>query len=428
MHPNLSFEQAPPLSVPFRFFLTAPLFGVAAGLLLLVQGGGMLSSRWMPSALAGTHLMVVGFMLQAMCGALLQFVPVAAGGNIWRPRWLAGWVHPLLVIAALLLATAFLSELPALFLAAAHSFTLALGAYLLVVGFALWRTEARGATIAALRIALAGLLVTLLLGVTLATGLARGSDLPFLTLTDIHAAWGLGGWALTLLAGVAYYVVPMFQLTPAYPTWLARGVPLLLLTVLLFWTAQYFGFSDNTRMVLLLGGLGVAGIFAAETLHLQSRRRRKVSDTTLLFFRTAMICLLAVLLSVLLFAILPALWADPRAAVWLGMLVLIGVFVSAISGMLYKIMPFLIWLHLQRLGGLNSLPPTMNQMISERAMRRQFYVHLGALALLLVAVWLPALARIAGLAFVLDCALLALNQVVAVRVYLGFKNRIHAGA
>lgn len=428
MHPNLSFEQAPPISVPFRFFLTAPLFGVAAGLLLLMQGAEMLSSRWMPGALAGTHLMVVGFMLQAMCGALLQFVPVAAGGNIWRPHWVAGLVHPLLAVAAVLLATAFLTQRPTFFLLAAYSFGLALGAYLLVVGLALWRTTASGATIGALRIALAGLLVTLILGVTLATGLARGSDLPLLTITDIHAAWGLGGWALILLAGVSYYVVPMFQLTPAYPAWVARGMPWLLLAVLLLWSTQFLGFSEGARLGLLLGGLAVAGVFAVTTLHLQGRRRRKVSDTTLLFFRTAMLSLLAVLLSVLLFALLPTVWQDPRAAIWLGVLVLIGVFVSAISGMLYKIVPFLIWLHLQNLGGINTLPPTMNRMIPEWSMRRQFYVHLGALALILAAVWVPLLARPAGLVLVLDFAWLGGNLVVAVRVYRDFKNRIRATA
>jgi hypothetical protein len=427
MHPNLSFEQAPPISVPFRFFLTAPLFGVAAGLLLFVQGGEMLSSRWMPGALAGTHLMVVGFMLQAMCGALLQFVPVAAGGNIWHPRLVAGFVHPLLAVAAVLLVLAFLTQHPWLFFAAAHSFALALGAYLLVVGVALWRTEARGATIGALRIALAGLLVTLTLGVTLATSLARGSDLPLLTITDIHAAWGLGGWALILLAGVSYYVVPMFQLTPAYPGWIARGMPWMLLAVLVPWSIQFIGFPEGVRLGLLLAGLGVATLFAVATLYVQSRRRRKVSDITLLFFRTAMLSLLAVLLSASLFAMLPALWLDPRAAVWLGMLVLIGVFVSAIGGMLYKIVPFLIWLHLQNLGGLNTLPPTMNQMIPEWAMRRQFHLHLAALSVLLAAVWLPLLARPAGLLFVLDCAWLGANLVMAVRVYRGFKNRIRAG-
>lgn len=428
MHPNLSFEQAPPLSVPFRFFLTAPLFGMAAGLLLFVQGGEMLASRWMPGALAGTHLLVVGFMLQSMCGALLQFVPVAAGGNIWRPRLVAGLVHPLLAVAACLLVAAFLTGRSLFFFAAAHIFALALGFYILVVGFAIWRTPAQGATIVALRIAVGGLLVTLALGVTLATGLAGDSQLPLLSLTDVHAAWGLGGWALVLLAGVSYFVVPMFQLTPAYPVWLARAVPLLLLAVLLAWSAQFVGFPEGMRLILLVSGLAVGGLFAVATLYLQSRRRRKVGDTTLLFFRTAMLALLAVLLTVVLCALLPDLWGEPRIAVWLGVLAVVGIFISAIGGMLYKIVPFLIWLHLQRLCGLNTLPPTMNQMIPERAMRRQYYIHLVALLLLLAAIWLPVLARPAGLALMLDCAWLGANLVAAVRVYLRFRDRIRAGA
>jgi hypothetical protein len=428
MHPNLSFEQAPPISVPFRFFLTAPLFGIAAGLLLLVQGGEMLSSRWMPGALAGTHFLVAGFMLQAMCGALLQFVPVATGGNIWRPHWVAGWVHPLLALSVILLTSAFLTQQPALFMGAAHGFPLALGVFILVVGIALWRTAATGATIVTLRIALAGLLVTVTLGVLLATGLARGSDWPLPALTDIHAAWGLGGWALLLLAGVSYFVVPMFQLTPAYPTWLARSLPWLLLAVLLLWVGRYFSDDDGVRIALLLGSLGVASLFAAQTLSLQSRRRRRITDTTLLFYRVAMLCLLAALLSMLLFAIQPALWDDPRAPVWLGVLVIVGVFISAINGMLYKIVPFLVWLHLQRLGGLGRPAPMMNQIIREVPMRRQFYAHLLALGLLLLAIWIPALARPAGLAFAFDCAWLAFNLLAAVRIYRAFIDRIRADA
>lgn len=213
MHPNLSFEQAPPISVPYRFFLTAPWFGVAAGLLLLVQGDALLSSRWAAGTLALVHLFVAGFMLQAMCGALLQFIPVAAGGNIWRPHWLAAVVHPLLVVAASLLVTAFLVSRPGLFIAAGHLFALGLGFFILVVGWAVWRTPAHGATILALRIAIAALLVTLVTGVTLATGLAWGVPLPLPPLVNVHAAWGLGGWGLILLAGVSYFVVPMFQLT-----------------------------------------------------------------------------------------------------------------------------------------------------------------------------------------------------------------------
>lgn len=428
MHPNLSFEQAPPITVPMRFFLTAPLFGVAAGLLLLVQGGDMLMSRWMPAMLAATHLLVAGFMLQAMSGALLQFVPVAAGGNIWRPRLVAGIVHPLLIVATGLLVSAFLTQRAGLYIAAAHVFVIALGLFGLVVSLALWRTPARGPTIVALRVALLALLVTVGLGASLALALALGTSWPLLMLTDIHAAWGLGGWALVLLAGVSYFVVPMFQLTPAYPAWVARGVPLFLLGVLLLWSLQFVGVSESVRMGVFIGGVGVGGLFAVTTLNLQSRRRRKIGDTTLWFFRTSMVCLLAVLVSALVFAVFPDAGRDPRAAVWLGMLAIVGVFVSAISGMLYKIVPFVCWLHLQRMCGLSTLPPTMNQMLAEGAMRRQYYLHLSALTLLLLAIWIPATARLAGLMLALDCAWLGWNLLAAVRAYQGFRNRIRAAA
>ena len=86
MQPLLSFEQAPPISVPYRFFLTAPLFGAIAGMILVFLGAETLQSRWSQGALAMTHLIVVDFMLQARCGSLLQFVAVVAGANIWRPR------------------------------------------------------------------------------------------------------------------------------------------------------------------------------------------------------------------------------------------------------------------------------------------------------------------------------------------------------
>jgi hypothetical protein len=120
----------------------------------------MLASRWMPAALAGTHLLVLGFMLQAMCGALLQFLPVAAGANVWRPRWVAGVVHPLLIVSTVLLVATFLSQRQGLFIAAAHGLGAALGFFAVVTTIALWRTPAQGATLVALRLALLGLVAT----------------------------------------------------------------------------------------------------------------------------------------------------------------------------------------------------------------------------------------------------------------------------
>ena len=433
MSPTLSFEQAPPISVPYRFFLTAPLFGALAGLVLAVLGPETFESRWSPGALAMTHLIVVDFMLQAMCGSLLQFVAVVAGANIWRPRLVAAVVHPLITAGAVFLATAFLLERPLLFLLAAAAFVTALGMFLTVMAIALLRTPARGMSIHVLRVAVLGLLVTVALGATLAVTLGLQehlqADWSLLALINVHVAWGLGGWALMLVIGVSYLVVPMFQLTPAYPVWLTRLLPAGLFLVLCLWSLQLLpgtGEAQAWQSGVALAGVLLAGLYAAATLWLQSRRRRRQADVTLNFWRGAMLALLGLAVSWLLFEALPRLGGHARAPLWLGVLALPGVFLSVIIGMLYKIMPFLNWLHLQRQGGTVTTQPNMKQMIPERAMRGQMRLHFTALVLLLAAVLMPALALPAGLAFSASCLWLEWNLIGAARVYVRFRDKIRA--
>jgi len=428
MHPSLSFDQAPPISVPYRFFLVAPWFGVMAGILLAWSGQDALASRWTPEALALTHLIALGFMLQAMSGAMFQFIPVAVGGNVWRPRLVANAVQPVLVLATLLLIAGFLFRRPGLLSAAVPLFLLAVGGFVIAVALALWRTPATGMTLWAMRMAIGGLAVTVLLGSLLAESLARGLAVPIVELTNIHLAWGLGGWALMLLAGVSYHVVPMFQLTQPYPLWFTRGFGPLLLLLLLAWSGQYF--LDDLRRPVAIGLplLAVFFAYAGMTLWLQYTRRRKIHDATSLYFRVAMLSLLAFAISGTAFFLVPAIGADPRSVVWLGVLAFAGVFVSAVTGMMYKIMPFLNWLHLMRLGAPMLAVPNMKKMLAAEMMTGQLRLHVLALLLLLAAVWLPGLARLAGVAFAASSAWLGWNLISAMRRYQTFRDQIRAVA
>ena len=94
MRPNLSFEQAPPLDVPLRFFASACLFGLLAALLLILApgeaAGGGFGHRWSPPVLAATHLVTTGFMLHIMLGALFQLTPVAVGAHLHRRHLSSG--------------------------------------------------------------------------------------------------------------------------------------------------------------------------------------------------------------------------------------------------------------------------------------------------------------------------------------------------
>ncbi|WP_295484038.1 hypothetical protein [Accumulibacter sp.] len=83
---------------------------------------------------------------------------------------------------------------------------------------------------------------------------------------------------------------------------------------------------------------------------------------------------------------------------------------SVTIGMLYKIVPFLVWSHLQNLGGGRVIAPNMNKVIAAGRINGQMYAHFVALALLLgAALWPPWFARPAGLALLTANAWLLYN-------------------
>ena len=121
----------------------------------------------------------------------------------------------------------------------------------------------------------------------------------------------------------------------------------------------------------------------------------------------------------------------PEVGEWPGwplmmvLLVLFGGFVSVITGMLYKIVPFLIWLHLQNLGSGKMMAPNMKKIIEERAMTRQMCLHfLACLLLVLAVLWPQWLAYPAGVALIVAQATLGWNLRAAMRVYALHRQKL----
>lgn len=415
MSAPLSFEQAPPLSVPFRFFLTAPLFGVAAGLVFALEGGWVIASRWTLEAFAVVHLLTAGLMLQVMVGALLQFLPVAAGANVWKPKLVADVVHPSLLIGAVALVAGFLGG---------GAWALQLGAVLLGVGvltFAvvalvgLFQSPAIGPTLQVLRAAVLGLLVAGGLGVALASGLGWNLALPFGVLQQLHIAWAVLGWALLLVMGVAYLVVPMFQLTPPYAVRPSQAFPAAVVAALAAWSLGALLDAAVLEWVGTVLASAGAVAFAVTTLRLQAKRRRKVSDTTLRAWRVGMACLLAAVVLAWVVRLRLVAVVVPPAEYVLGVLLFAGAFPAVIAGMLYKIVPFLDWMHLQRV---MATPPTMGQVLPDAQARWQLRLFGAALVVLLLAVIWPVLSVPGGLLFAAAWGLLEWHLVKATRLYV----------
>lgn len=410
----LSLEQTPPLSVPLRYFLTAPPFAMAAGLGLLFWGGEAMTGRWSPVTLGLTHLLTLGFLALVMVGAVQQLLPVLVGSPVPRPRLTSALVHGLLSGGTVLLTAGLVGGAPPLMSGAALLLGSGFLLFIAVSAYCLLRARSGHFTVVAMALAILALLATVALGLHLAMG--YGGVVPLARqLTDLHLAWGLLGWVALLVAGVAYQVVPMFQITPAYPRLLMRSLAPVLFTLLVVGSGTAVSHAIPGEWVWGAAAVGY-GIFAITTLELQRRRKRRLPDVTLDFWRLAMASLLlAVTVWVLHYGFGRT---DPLL---FGVLFIVGFAMSAVNGMLYKIVPFLVWLHLnnrRQMAGRSQVGiPNMRQVIPEPAMRRQFRLQLAALILLAGAALEPLLTRSAGLLLLVSMFALQGNLLRAVGLY-----------
>lgn len=415
---SLSLDQAPPIGVPLRFFLTAPLFSITAALLLLWQGPDLLSSRWNPAMLGLTHLLTLGHIGLIMLGAILQMLPVVASAPMRRPARAAVIVHTLGTGGIILLCSGLIFTLPLALKIAMPTLGTALLLFAALVVVTLQRALPQNMTARAMRLAALMLAATALLGLTLLSNHAFGWWLQAREmLVNLHLTWGLLGWVGILVLGVAYQVVPMFQLTPSYPAKLTRWLAALLFILLLGLAPT----SQSPALHMLLGVLLAAGFsaFALSTLRLQSQRRRKLPDVTLNFWRGGMISLLLAIVLWLAAQIIPAMGNTQSYSLLLGMLMIVGFAMSVINGMLYKIVPFLVWFHLQSRRKANGPKvPNVREILPESRTRRQMWLHFAALGTLLAAVFSPAAFTYpAALLFGASNLWLWLNMVSASRTY-----------
>ena len=416
----LSLEQTPPLSVPLRFFLTAPVFVVAAAIVLLWNGHAALDSRWTPPLLAATHFLTLGFLTMIMAGAIQQLLPVLMASPVPRPRLTSAVIHLVLTLGTLSLGAGMLTGKGGLFLGALVVLGAGLIFFVLMVMFCLFQARSSHATVFVMGLAVIALLVTAGLGILLAAGHGLDSVPLFRTLTDLHLLWGMLGWVGLLVIGVAYQVVPMFQLTPNYPGLLMRWLPRILFAGLSIWGMGLL-FPEERKWLQWIGGGGVVGSFAAfsfMTLRLQQQRRRRLSDINIDFWRLALVCLLAAM----------GLWTAqgflqlPQTELLLGVLLVAGFAMSVVSGMLYKIVPFLVWLHLnnymQATGRWGEQIPNMKQILPSQRSRLQFWLQFSALLLLLLAaVWPGPFIRPAALTMLAAFSLLWWNLLDGLRLY-----------
>ena len=178
----LSFNALPPIDLPFRYFLSGPIFIIFCAFIVLFFGEALWISRWQPEMLALTHGFTLGFVTMVMMGALLQLLPVIGGIGIAKPRFIATTSHVLYCAGIVALMFSFMLAHSWLTLVALVLLSLAFALYLSAIIGVLVKKVSQGDSINGFRLAILSLIMLLLLGAVLLASRV-GITLPFIPIT-----------------------------------------------------------------------------------------------------------------------------------------------------------------------------------------------------------------------------------------------------
>ena len=427
---GLSFNALPPIDLPFRFFLTAPLFVMLSALLILYSGEALWISRWQPSMLALTHGFTLGFMTTVMMGALLQLLPVVGGVGIAKPRLIVGISHSAVVLGTLCLMANFLW--PSILLTAITLFFLVcgLGLYAISLSLVLIKKLSQGDTIVGFRLSVASFAIVVFLGALLLSQTLPStfslSSLPEAfagkALTNNHAILGLVGWGGLLIISVSFQVIPMFHVAPHFPRYISRFLPSAIFLLLLLYTIKP---SFMMSFIVL-----AHGVFAASLLFVMYQRKRKVPDTSILYWQSAALSLLAI--GVFYFIpeqYLPHMLAQKKE-ILITALYLYLYLVAVIQGMLLKILPFLSFTHLQQRCVSNFLAmqylPNMHDFLNKKHGLWLFYLHLLSAIFLLVTILAPSFYWLFALSLLIEFTWLLKLMKTTTSMYYATLNKINS--
>jgi hypothetical protein len=403
---GLSLDQAPPLSVVIRFFLTVPFFGLLLSALILTHPDEVLSPLH-PASLAAIHLMFLGVVTMGMIGALFQMQSVLGGRPIPSAAGNALIIHTFLSVGILALAGGFLFTLPVLFTLA----SVLLGSAIVYTANLVLPLLFGGVThdtLRGMRLALFSLTLTAVLGIIMTSSYAGGSFGPFHEiLRASHYSLGLIGWVGALIIAVAFQVVEMFYVTTPYSPWCKRNAFRIIAAALMFKISFLFlgyGWVFDLALAVLLAG------FAVATLKKVQERKRRVGDVSIWFWNAATpLLLLAVLAHTL------SLFRTVAALETVALLAFALFSLAVILGMMGKIVPFLVWFHLSSAGYMDA--PVMSNIIPQKQARLLFGLFLLTAVSLLCGVFIPEAFAAGGLFAAAMFGVMLYNLLHALKLY-----------
>ena len=409
MFVGLSLDQAPPYKAPIKFFLVAPIFAILAGVFTLFSSNFQIHN---PNIIATIHLVTIGFIIMTILGALQQMLPVIAGAVIPNAKRVANITYGLMTLGLVAFTIGFLLYEKLYFFLAAIMLLSGLFYFTIIALKELFKVENKSYIVKGIIISLLFFVGAFLVGIHLliANATSNISTLHY-DFALIHYNYIFFGFLYILIVSITIQVVPMFWVAGAYKKQEQALLILLTTALLVFYPINLFmelGLDIIYKTLLTLSIF----YFVFLTIQKLRNRKRKLKDITVYFYITSMVFL--ALGSVYWIAM--SFYEIPTNL--LGILLGLGFVVSLMNGMMYKIIPFLTWFHLNAKGLFDI--PSMREMIPQKNMQTQFYLHLSSMIFLIIgfAFNLTIIIKLAAVLFIVSNLLLFINIYKAVQIYL----------
>ena len=334
---------APPFRLPGTHFAGAIAWLVLAGAGLVVVAPDLAAGRFLaPRVLAVTHLYTLGVITASIFGALYQFYPMSlgAGARSVRVGMAGAWS---LHLGVALLAAGLGLWKP--WLQAAGW-----GAVFLAIGCVSWnllphrRRMTQGRRVAAYVSTAHSMLGLALFLAGARIGASLGwweTDRLGTIAAHFHlAAFGVAG--LTAV-GVGGRMLPMFLVAGAGPEWQMKWIgPAAAGGLIVLATGQVFRVPEAVWVGALLGA-GAAALFLVAVAGFFRRRLVRRLEPAFGHVAVGFGCLVLALVSGVVQLALPG--TSARGWIVYAELALLGWLVVFITGIWYRLFPFLIWLH-----------------------------------------------------------------------------------
>ncbi len=409
MFAGLSLDQAPPFRAPLKFFLTTPIFAIVAGLFILFSSDFTIHS---PNMIALIHLLTIGYMVMIIFGALQQMLPVVAGAVIPKAKTTANITYTFLILGLISFIFAFIYYNKILFFLSASSLLLGLFYFTAIAIFQLLKVTNKSYIVIGIIISLIFFVSAFLLGVHLVISHATANiSIHHYDFALIHYNYMFFGFIFLLIVSITIQVVPMFWVTDSFNINHQKIIIISTVVLLILYTVNIF-FDLNLEFIYKSIFTIIILFFTYITISKLKHRRRKLKDITVYFYFTSM-----VFLSIGAIYWLALSFFDIQITVF-AILMGLGFAVSLMNGMLYKIVPFLTWFHLNSKGIFDI--PTIREMIPIQKMQLQYFFHLSSVVLFIIgfSFHISVIIKIAALLFIISNILFFINIYKAASVYL----------